>query len=134
MRRWSPVFALAPVLLLGGVALAKGVPKKRPPDNERGAAIYLRSCFQCHGVDNDGQGPAAASLPGGVPDLRGKVTLESRPGQIEAVMYGVGDMPGFNAEFNERQAGMVLLYMERLDEGKEVPGSHPPKPSMTTSP
>ena len=47
-------------------AEARSPPKKRPEDHVAGEQIWERSCWQCHGEDNDGQGPAASALPGDV--------------------------------------------------------------------
>jgi len=36
----------------------------------RGSALYSSHCSSCHGIYGDGYGPAAASIPQTIPDLR----------------------------------------------------------------
>ena len=97
-------------------AEARSPPKKRPEDHVAGEQIWERSCWQCHGEDNDGQGPAASALPGGVPDLRNTVN-PSRYGElVDVILDGRGDMPAFRAEMDKHQARRALIYMERIDQ------------------
>jgi mono/diheme cytochrome c family protein len=95
---------------------ARTIAKKRPDDHVAGKAIWERSCWQCHGEENDGQGPAAAVLPGGVPDLRNTVNLSRHGELIDVILDGRGDMPAFRAELDKHQAKRALIYMQRLDE------------------
>ncbi len=109
------------------IALA-GVPSKRPEEHVKGREVYDRSCWQCHGDDLSGDGPAAVALVGGVPDLRGRLDyVADRDRLIFLVLDGQGDMPAFRAEFDKHDARRVLLYMERLEDGTDKPSSHKPK-------
>lgn len=104
-------------LILAGSALAADPPKKRLSDYEEGKKIYRRSCWQCHGRDAAGEGPAAAALPDGVPTLRGGVvTRERRDEFIRSILHGKGLMPAFSAEIERQDAKRVLIYLEKYDQ------------------
>ena len=105
-------------LLVGcsATADARTIAKKRPDDHVAGKAIWERSCWPCHGEENDGQGPAASALPGGVPDLRMSVNPSRHGELVDVILDGRGDMPAFRAELDKHQAKRALVYMERLDE------------------
>ena len=122
MRRiLAPALAGVFVFSIAATAAARSVPKKRPDDHVAGKQIWERSCWQCHGEENDGQGPAAASLPGGVPDLRNTVTEESYGGLVDIILQGKGLMPAFGAEMDRPQARRTLIYMQKLDEKASAP-------------
>ena len=104
-------------LILAGSTAAADPPKKRLSDYEEGKKIYRRSCWQCHGRDAAGEGPAAAALPDGVPTLRGGVvTRERRDEFIRSILNGKGLMPAFSAEFERQDAKRILIYLEKYDQ------------------
>ena len=104
-------------LILAGSATAADPPKKRLSDYEEGKKIYRRSCWQCHGRAADGEGPAAAALPEGVPTLRGGVvTRERRDELIRSILHGKGLMPAYSAEFERQDAKRILIYLEKYDQ------------------
>lgn len=134
MRRALPILALCALIPLAYAAQ----PKKRPEDAVAGKEIWDRSCWQCHGKGNAGDGPAAASLKGGVPDLRNTVTPERYDALIPVILEGKGLMPAYAAEFNNYDAKRILIYLTKLDtdgppkeeeEGEKVT---PPKPAPHT--
>lgn len=106
--------ALLFVLALVPLAFA-AQPKKRPEDPAAGKEHWDRSCWQCHGKLNDGQGPAASALLGGVPDLRGTITPESYDALVPVILEGKGLMPAFDAEINNHDAKRILIYLTKLD-------------------
>lgn len=135
--------ALLFVLALVPLAFA-AQPKKRPEDPAAGKEHWDRSCWQCHGKLNDGQGPAASALLGGVPDLRGTITPESYDALIPVILEGKGLMPAFDAEINNHDAKRILIYLTKLDtdgppkedEAKEDDAAkkdvaEPPKPALS---
>jgi len=109
-------------------------PGKRPADHVKGRQVYDRSCWQCHGNDLSGQGPAAVALVNGVPDLRGELDYTERDALIELILDGQGDMPAFRAEFDKHDARRVLIYMERLENGEEEPSELGEKKPATPKP
>ncbi|MED5372440.1 MAG: cytochrome c [Myxococcota bacterium] len=134
LRRVLPVLVLS--TMVASLAFAKGVPKKREPDDVRGMRIWVEQCQACHGESNDGQGPAAAALPGGVPDLRGKMDPETQQAQVDIILNGKGDMPAFRESFQNpvKDADLVLRYLGMLDRGERKPGTPLPDQSKTTGP
>lgn len=117
------------VLTLAGAVLA-GMPTKRPEDHVRGRTVFMQSCWQCHGASNNGQGPAAEALVGGVPDLRGKMSEDRFDALIPIILEGKGKMPAYAEEMDKHDARRVLVYLHRLDTGEETPPAPPkaPKP------
>ena len=108
------------VLTLAGAVLA-GMPTKRPEDHVRGRTVFMQSCWQCHGASNNGEGPAAEALVGGVPDLRGKMSEDRFDALIPVILEGRGKMPAYAEEMDKHDARRVLVYLHRLDTGEETP-------------
>lgn len=116
MRRAATCGVVAVALLVGSAATARTIPKKRADDHVVGKELWERSCWPCHGKENDGRGPAAAAIPGGVPDLRNTVTPDRYGELIDVILDGKNDMPAFRAEMDRHQARRILVYLERVDE------------------
>jgi len=100
-------------------------PSKRPSDHDKGQTLYERSCWMCHGETAAGDGPAAASLPGGVPDLRGQLPEERWDDLVSGIMAGHGACPAFAAELDRRDARRILLYLKKLEEEPPEPEEDP---------
>ena len=122
------------MLLLAAIAFA-AQPSKRPADHIVGKEIYDRSCWQCHGADLSGDGPAAGALGTPVPDLRGTLDYEDVDPHLEVILYGQGDMPAFGTELDRPTARRVMVYLKRLEDGKEEPTEHAePKDEVEDAP
>lgn len=95
MARWMiPVFLL--IFAVPATCSADSI--------SEGRKLYLRNCAACHGVNADGNGPAAPALTIKAPDLR---TLSARygnplpqeqiarfiDGRADVVAHGPRDMP-----------------------------------------
>jgi mono/diheme cytochrome c family protein len=113
---------LALVLFTPLVASA-GVPRKRSADHVRGQELWERSCWQCHGEEARGDGPAAAGLTAKVPDLRGRVSADRQQELVSLILAGKGMMPAFSEELDRHDARKILVYLRRLEneEPPEVP-------------
>ena len=119
---------LAALLTLGAAAPIIGtawaappsstMPSKRPPDRERGRDLYLLSCWQCHGAEGKGDGPAAAALVGGVPSLAGVVKKDKFDALIKVIEDGKGSMPAYNEDIDKHDARRILLYVEDALQGR----------------
>ena len=70
----------------------------------------------CHGETAAGDGPAATSLPSGVPDLRGQLPEERWDDLVSGIMAGQGACPAFAEELDRRDARRILQYLKRLEE------------------
>lgn len=97
------------ILALSSVALA-GRPSKRPSDDERGKELYTRHCLSCHGPTGGGDGPAAAAMVGGVPDLRGKIAGDRLDTQVTLVLDGKARMPSYENSFDKYDAKRLLNW------------------------
>ena len=104
----------ATVLAVIAPALA-GQPSKRPSDTEKGKSLYERSCAMCHGPLALGDGPAAASLPSGVPSLAGSLDPEGWDALLDVVMSGRGPMPAYAEAMDRRDARRILTYLADLE-------------------
>ena len=108
MTKWMlPVLGL---LLLAAPALSKA------DDVSEGRKLYLRNCAACHGINADGNGPAAPALTTKAPDLR---TLSARygnplpqdqiarfiDGRADVVAHGPRDMPVWGEKVWENPEG-----------------------------
>ena len=118
------LFLLICALILSVEIVQAAQPRKRSADHVRGKELWERSCWQCHGREGHGDGPAAASITGGVPDLAGQVTRENFNNLIDTIMTGKGAMPAFSLEFERPDAKRILIYLERLEE-RQNPDQEP---------
>ena len=113
------MFRLLPLLLLTPLGASAGVPRKRAPDHERGQEIWERSCWQCHGQEGRGDGPAAAALTRDMPDLRGQVGPDRQQELVDLILSGKGMMPAFSEELNRTDVRKILVYLRRLEREEE---------------
>ena len=80
----------------------------RKPDRERGRDLWLQSCWECHGTEGKGDGPAAAAVPGGVPSLAGKVTEDQMDALVTLIEDGKGRMPAYREDIDKHDARRIL--------------------------
>lgn len=114
-------------LLLPAAAPADS-PTRRPTDEERGEQLYNRHCVQCHGERAAGDGPATRALVHPVPDLRGRITVDSAT--IDVVHKGRGPMPSYAESFDRSDARRVLQWMLRLSNMPPVASAPEEAPSL----
>ena len=104
-------------------------PRKRPADHVRGKEIWERSCWQCHGKEARGDGPASGDLAVPVPDLRGNLSGSRQKELVDAILNGRSAMPAFSEELDIYDARRILVYLRRLEEEAPVlpkPAAPPP--------
>lgn len=117
---------LALLLAVGLVTLSSAdaappkstVPTKRPPDRERGRELWLQSCWQCHGEQGKGDGPAAAALAGGVPTLENRVAKENFDALVTLIGEGKGRMPAYKEDIDKHDARRILIYLQDALQGR----------------
>ena len=97
------------------------VPSKRPPDRERGRELWLQSCWQCHGEQGKGDGPAATALPDGVPTLESKVSKEQFEALVKVIQDGKGRMPAYKEDIDKHDARRILIYLQDALQGRTEP-------------
>jgi mono/diheme cytochrome c family protein len=126
LRVWAPWALSAALALSVGAAFAKPdgtstMPTKRPPDYEVGKRLWAQSCWQCHGEDGKGGGPAAAALVGGVASLEGKVRGNDFDRLVKVVQNGRGAMPAYSEDIDEHDTRRILQYLKDKLEGRTPP-------------
>lgn len=113
--------------LLFSVAFA-GVPTKTKAPEEEGEARYRAHCAACHGAQGLGDGPALVALRSEAPALAGRVEALPDAPEIELILEGRGDMPGYASVMGRNAARDILLWLSRLDpETGEPVRPRPPK-------
>jgi mono/diheme cytochrome c family protein len=101
-----------------GAPTVKSMPTTRPSDRERGRELWLRSCWQCHGEEGKGDGPASAAMVGGVPTLVGKVPPEDFDRLVTLVLDGRGAMPAYREDIDKHDARRILVYLQDALQGR----------------
>ena len=125
------------------VLLMLAVPATSSADNiSEGRKLYLRNCAACHGVNADGNGPAAPALTVKAPDLR---TLSARygnplpqdqiarfiDGRADVIAHGPRDMPVWGEKVweypedkgNQHQVtpklAALIAYLQSIQKAKQ---------------
>lgn len=97
------------------------MPSRRAPDPEIGERLWTQSCQSCHGEIGKGDGAAASSVIGGVPDLSGRITDEALEALIQSVQDGKGRMPAFSQTIERPDTRRLLIYLRDRQGGKPLP-------------
>ncbi len=118
---------LLALISLPGWALAETSvwPTKRSSDTEWGEDLFNKHCWQCHGRQAEGDGPAAEALQVPVPSLRGVSTDATRSDLVTTARQGQGPMPGYHESISRQDMRRVFLYVESLDKPQTKPTDDP---------
>src|SRR5262245_12000353 len=136
------------VLMLGGLACARlalgaETAPAGPPDLERGARLFARTCAACHGREGKGDGPGALDLDPRPRDLtstqfRFRTTPSGSvpvPADLERTIHqGLpgSAMPAFGELFSRQELDDLIGYVLSLGSRKpEEPLALPPIPAST---
>jgi len=96
----------------------------RPPDLDRGRALYARACTSCHGPRGRGDGPAAAGLEPAPTDFtRRERALALSPFALySSITYGIEGtaMAGFAERFSEAERFDLAFYVGSLGFSEEL--------------
>ena len=101
-------------------AAPAAAPKASPESIASGEALYKRNCQTCHGATGVGDGPAAKTLKGKLPNLTDKATMAKvKDEEIhEALENGlkteVGNMPAFKTRMKPEEMQDVINYVHSL--------------------
>ncbi len=120
-RRWLvPSFALlamlAPLALSQAKADKSDWPTKRSSDIDWGGDLFNKHCWQCHGRQAEGDGPATEALTVDVPSLRGISDPDTRGDLVATARKGAGPMPAYHESISRQDMRRVFLYIESLDD------------------
>jgi mono/diheme cytochrome c family protein len=94
--------------------------KASPESIANGETIFKRQCQMCHGATGIGDGPAAKTLKGKLPNLADKTTLAKVDDDDirELVMNGkkseIGNMPSFKSKLKPEEIQDVINYVHTL--------------------
>jgi mono/diheme cytochrome c family protein len=94
--------------------------KASPESIANGETIYKRQCQMCHGASGMGDGPAAKTLKGKLPNLMDKTAMAKIKDEDihEAIENGlkteVGNMPAFKAKLKPEEIQDVMNFVHSL--------------------
>lgn len=85
-------------------------------DAKRGKSLYNKTCFTCHGIKGDGQGPRAyfiRPVPANFLDQQTRDRLQKRTFLVERISKGSlgSEMPAWNKVLTEQQIADVAEYV-----------------------
>ncbi len=125
--QFARLIALLALVALPGWALAESStwPTKRSSDTEWGEDLYNKHCWQCHGRQAQGDGPAAAALQVPVPSLRGVGDPDIRAERVTTARQGSGPMPAYHESISRQDMRRVFIYIESLDHPGKKPADDP---------
>lgn len=96
--------------------------RKNDPDGvERGKALYLTYCAQCHGKGHDGNGTVGQSFHPLPTDLRTPKVLSMPEGELfQSISYGTpnGRQPPLAATIDVLDRWRIIAYLKSLDPRK----------------
>ncbi|MCM3880238.1 MAG: cytochrome c [Vicinamibacterales bacterium] len=94
--------------------------KASPESIANGEALFKRSCQTCHGPAGKGDGPAAKTLKGKLPDLSDKAVMAklTDPAIHELVSNGkkseIGNMPAMAKRLKPEEITDIVNYVRTL--------------------
>ena len=99
---------------------AAAVAKATPESIASGEKIFKRQCQMCHGATGVGDGPAAKTLKGKLPNLADKATLakvsdeDIRDLIEDGKKSEIGNMPSFKAKLKPEEITDAIHYVHTL--------------------
>ena len=91
-----------------------------PESLTNGAALYKRQCVMCHGATGQGDGPAAKSLKGKLPNLADKATMSKLTDEHihEVITNGkkteIGNMPALGKRLKPEEITDIVNHVRTL--------------------
>ncbi len=104
---------------LAFAAVAADLPTTKPAPLVRGQQIWRAQCAACHGLTGAGDGAAAASLVGPVPDLSQGLGSLKPATAVRSVLRGKGLMPAYNVSLEKEEAEAVVKFLGTFPGGAE---------------
>jgi mono/diheme cytochrome c family protein len=100
-----------------GVDLNSPVDMAQPAAIDRGKAVYLIYCAQCHGYNYDGNGTVGQSFAPLPTDLRSAKVQSSPPGELfKSISYGIPDgrQPPLHSTIIIEDRWKVIAFVKSL--------------------
>jgi mono/diheme cytochrome c family protein len=91
-----------------------------PESITNGAALYKRHCVMCHGATGVGDGPAAKTLKGKLPNLSDKAMMSKHSDDEirEVITNGkkteIGNMPALGKRLSPEEINDVISFVRTL--------------------
>jgi mono/diheme cytochrome c family protein len=104
-------------LVSAGIDIQSPIDMAQPAAIDRGKAVYLIYCAQCHGHNHDGKGTVGQSFAPLPRDLRSAKVQDSPVGVLfKNVSYGVPDgrQPPLHATITVEDRWKVVAYVKSL--------------------
>jgi len=114
------LFCMTTVISAGQNKPAAGGAAASPESVTNGAALYKRHCVMCHGATGQGDGPAAKTLKGKLPNLADKAVMAKHTDAhiTEAITDGkkteVGNMPALGKRLKPEEITDIVNYVRTL--------------------
>ena len=103
------------------VKAAAAAPAKATPESiANGETLFKRQCQMCHGATGAGDGPAAKTLKGKLPNLSDKATMakvkdeEIHDALENGLKTEVGNMPSFKTKLKPEEMQDVINFVHSL--------------------
>jgi mono/diheme cytochrome c family protein len=99
------------------VVVAPFLGLSRPPQAQKGQAIFQEQCIGCHGTDGKAQTDMGKKLQAA--DLTSSAVQELSDSKLENVIKsGKKKMPSFDGKLSDDEIGSVVAYIRRIAKGQ----------------
>jgi mono/diheme cytochrome c family protein len=89
--------------------------KKDPKAINKGAIVYKKVCWTCHGDGGKGTGPQAAELETKPADFNDPKVVARTDGELYYwIGHGGGEMQAFNEALTDEEIWKVVTYVRKL--------------------
>jgi cytochrome c6 len=88
----------------------------RPPQAQKGQAIFQEQCIGCHGADGKAQTDMGKKLQAA--DLTSGAVQEQSDSKLErTIKSGKAKMPSFDGKLSDDDIGSVVAYIRQIGKG-----------------
>jgi putative copper export protein/methionine-rich copper-binding protein CopC/mono/diheme cytochrome c family protein len=127
---------VAAISLIPSGGTATGNPIDSSPQSiARGQVLYQQYCAQCHGINGDGNGEAAAGLPIKPADFRVHIPYHTDDYFFRTIQNGLGTiMPSWKGTISEEDTWNLINFLHAEFGANASPSSTTPAPTTAPSP
>ena len=103
--------------ILALVVAAPFLGVSRPPQAQKGKAIFQEQCIGCHGADGKAQTDMGKKVQAA--DFTSSAVQEQSDSKLESVIKsGKKKMPSFDAKLSDDEIGSVVAYVRQIAKGQ----------------